>query len=111
MASARCPDPLVLRQLVSGQLAEPESTPLEQHLAFCRRCVAMLQTQAEDDDLVRALRLPLKPHETRYLHLAEALKANLKQIRLAKMTATAATQDPSATQDVLPGDSASRAFP
>jgi anti-sigma factor RsiW len=80
-AGSTCPDPPVLTQLVLGRLQGPDVTQLEEHLAVCPRCVAHLQSLAGDDDLVRALRPPLRPEEMARRHLAEAVIPLLQRLR------------------------------
>src|SRR5438067_13334960 len=78
---AICPDPSVLEELVLGRLAGPEAEALEAHLTTCPRCVATLQELPGEDELVRALRPPLRAEETPREHLARAAMPGLKRLR------------------------------
>jgi WD40 repeat protein len=83
-----CPDPPVLAQLALGQLSGPVAEELERHLATCARCAATLRGLPAEDDLVRALRPPLRPEERPRLHLAESVLPALKRLRPKGSTVT-----------------------
>jgi hypothetical protein len=88
MAGSTCPDGSVLEQLVLGRLTGPDTAELESHLATCSRCVAVLQSLPGEDDLVRALRPPLRPEDMPRRQLAEAVIPALKRLRPKDATVT-----------------------
>jgi hypothetical protein len=51
-----CPDADSLLRLVLGQVPDPEAGPLEEHLARCQRCLALLPRLEVQDALVGRLR-------------------------------------------------------
>jgi serine/threonine protein kinase/tetratricopeptide (TPR) repeat protein len=54
--TSSCPDADALRRLLLGQVPEPEAGPLEEHLARCERCLALLPRLEAPDALVERLR-------------------------------------------------------
>src|SRR6185295_607147 len=81
LALATCPDPPLLEELVLGRLSGPEAEALEAHLATCPQCVATLQELPGEDELVRAMRPPLRTEETPRLDLAMAAIPALKRLK------------------------------
>src|SRR5207244_3815047 len=50
-----CPDVAELKQLVLGQLTPEQITSLQEHLAICPACLAIVGDLPADDPLLRAL--------------------------------------------------------
>jgi serine/threonine protein kinase/tetratricopeptide (TPR) repeat protein len=53
--ASACPDSEVLQRLVLGQLVDAEAGSLEEHLAQCDRCAAVLQSLQPSDALTQGL--------------------------------------------------------
>jgi tetratricopeptide (TPR) repeat protein len=51
-----CPDVAVLQQFLLGQVSEPETERLEEHLTECNRCSMLLEQLAGEDSLAKAMK-------------------------------------------------------